>query len=136
MLARTLSASNDRFYGSGAVCYRFTKTAISTKNLMLTKVPMKGAINRIDKRLDESFYQQDYRRHAVQVKPLMEALVSSPGFAALPGPVRVAAVDIFVSDMARSLVWGSVGRSVAIEIDIAASAGQLQLKSSALTGAC
>ncbi len=103
---------------------------------MLTKVPMKGATNSIDKSLDTSLYQQDYRRHAVQVKPLMEALVSSPGFAALPGPARVAAVDIFISDMARSLVWGSVGRSVAIEIDIAASAGQLQLKSSALTGAC
>jgi hypothetical protein len=46
----------------------------------------------------------------VQVQPLMDALVSSPGFAALPGPVRVSVVDILLADMARSLVWRSVPR--------------------------
>jgi hypothetical protein len=48
----------------------------------------------------------DSFRHKVQ--PLMDALVSSPGFAALPGPVRVSVVDILLADMARSLVWRSV----------------------------
>lgn len=41
---------------------------------------------------------------------MMEALVSSPQFSALPGPARMEVVDILVADMSRSLVWGSVPR--------------------------
>ena len=43
----------------------------------------------------------DARRFRVSVRPLLEALVRSPGFAALPGPARVLVVDDVVSSMAR-----------------------------------
>lgn len=42
----------------------------------------------------------------------MAACISSPGFCALPGPVRVASLDLLVSAAARALVWGMLPRGV------------------------